>query len=374
MPDVIVIGAGPVGTLLSAELARRGVDVAAVERRDDAAEGSRAIGVHAPVLAALEPSGATERLLASARRVSRGEARSGGELLGVVRFDRLSRRFPFVATLPQPLTHRALAEGAPEPVRGEVVAVRHGPPPKVMYRGADGQHALTARLVVLAGGPRARSLLYRPEALRVQPYPDRFVMADVAADGPEDAVVHLDRQGVLESFPLPGGLRRFVAPAPGAIDDPAERAAVLRAALRARGEHAAADAIATADGFAIRRTVAPRMRRGPVFAIGDAAHEVSPMGGQGMNLGLLDAVSLAPLLAEWIRTGDAPEAALQRWERRRRASARTSGVIAAVNTVLGRPASARLDALRGAVMRAALATPAATLLAHAYAMGFDRDA
>ena len=94
MADVIVVGAGPVGTLLAAELARGDVDVALLERRAGPGDGTRAIGVHAPVLAALEASGTTERLLASAVRVSRGEARSDGRALGVVRFDRLHTPLP----------------------------------------------------------------------------------------------------------------------------------------------------------------------------------------------------------------------------------------------------------------------------------------
>ena len=53
-----------------------------------------------------------------------------------------------------------------------------------------------------------------------------------------------------------------------------------------------------------------------MLAIGDAAHEVSPIGGQGMNLGLIDAVTLAPLLARWIRNGDGPPE-LAAWERAR---------------------------------------------------------
>src|SRR6478735_12025887 len=120
MPDVIVVGAGPVGTLLAAELSRLGVSVVLLEQRGAPGEGTRAIGVHSPVLAALEASGVTERLLASAVRVSRGEARSDGRTLGVVRFDRLHRRFPFVAALPQAATETALGVGAPPVQRGAV--------------------------------------------------------------------------------------------------------------------------------------------------------------------------------------------------------------------------------------------------------------
>ena len=115
------------------------------------------------------------------------------------------------------------------------------------------------------------------------------------------------------------------------------------------------------------------MRAGRVFAIGDTAHEVSPIGGQGMNLGFLDAVTLAPLLARWLHEGAGVpppgplRAALDAWERARRTAASRSGRIAAVNTMLGRPSRAA-----GAeAVRFALATPARTVLAHAYAMGFD---
>lgn len=375
MPDVIVVGAGPVGTLLAAELSRHRIDVTLLERRDEPGDGTRAIGVHAPVLAALEASGTTERLLAGAVRVSRGEARSEGQPLGVVRFDRLNRRFPFVAALPQAATEEALAGGAPEPRRG--MTVTGVTPQRGGIRLAlEEDEPLTAPIVVVAGGWRARSLVYRPGGLHVRPYADRYLMADVASDrDPDLAVVNIDRTGVLESFPLPGGRRRFVAWDADSSDATAEgRAARLRSALRARGEDAAAERVSIATAFEVRRAVAPGLRRGGLFAIGDTAHEVSPIGGQGMNLGLLDAVTLAPLLAAWVRTGRAPEAELARWERRRVASARTAARLASLNTSLGRPLGATGHAVRRAGLRVALLPPGARLLAHAYAMGFDRDA
>jgi len=381
MPDVIVVGAGPVGILLSAELARRGLDVLTLERRPERGPGSRAIGLHAPVLAALEPSGITERLLAEAVRVDRGECRADGRVLGVVRFDRLSHRFPFVATLPQPVTEAALGARAPEPLRGVAVTSlrtdeRTGRV-RVRATGPGGEHEWDAAVVVVATGSGGRDLVYRPGGVAVRAYPDRYLMADSevgARDDADVAVVTLARGGVLESFPLPGQRRRFVAWDGRGDDDPATRDERLRQALRDRDEAEAADRVTGATSFRVRRAVAPRLRRGRVLVVGDAAHEVSPIGGQGMNLGLLDAMGLAPLLAEWVLTGSAPDAALERWERRRVQSARIAAAIAAANTGLGRPRGPASHLLRSRLLGAAISGPGGQLFAHTYAMGFDRGA
>ncbi|GMA29557.1 FAD-dependent oxidoreductase [Arenivirga flava] len=373
MHDVIVIGGGPVGMLAAGRLHRAGLDVVVLERRAEAAPGSRAIGIHAPVLAALESSGLTERLLDGALRVDRGEARSGGRLLGTVRFDRLPTRFPFVATLPQSATEAALAADAPEVRRSVAVTSVRNDGDRVRVE-TDGE-ALLARVAIVAAGTRARDLVYRPGALRVRRYPDQYLMADLAAPGGPVAVVHLDGGGVLESFPLPDGRRRFVAWDASPTDDaPDARTERMRVALDQRGERTAAAGLELATAFRVRRVVAPSLVRGGVIVIGDTAHEVSPIGGQGMNLGLLDAATLAPVVAAWLRSGRRPDAELARWERDRITSARTAARLATMNTALGRPLGQTADAWRRAVLGGVLRSPAGGVLAKAYAMGFDRAA
>jgi 2-polyprenyl-6-methoxyphenol hydroxylase-like FAD-dependent oxidoreductase len=385
--DVIVVGAGPTGMLLAAELTRRGLDVAIFERRKSAGGGSRAIGVHAPVLAALEASGATERILAEAVRIPLGLARTREQVLGEVHFDRLPMRFPFVATVPQAVTEAAVSQGAPAPRRGVRVQALVDEGDLVRVIGPTA--APTAAAVVVAAGSGGRTLAEPSWHTPVHTYRDRYLMADVADAGgaapPTVAVVHLDAAGVLESFPLPHGGRRLVAwdrfTLPGEqnrggwlSDDPGDVARLRDAVARRTGDDTMAAGIHRVSAFGVRRAVAKHMRTGRVFAIGDTAHEVSPIGGQGMNLGLLDAVTLAPLLASWVRAGNPPEHELAAWERNRLRSAHTAARLAGINTALGRSRGDLTHRAAMRVLRFALAGPFAGVPARAYAMGLDRNA
>lgn len=382
MSDVLIVGAGPVGVLLSAELARLGVEASVVEARATAFPTSRAVGLHATALRALEASGATERMLEDAHLVRAGVALSGGRLLGTVRFDRLRTRHPYVATLPQHATEGALAAtaaawGAPPIRRGVTVrSVRADAEVEVDLTGGDG-HAVTehARIVVIAAGSRGRSISPLTAAARVRDYPDRYLMAD-APDTSRDgasAVVRLEADGVLESFPLPDRMRRYVAwVEPGGVEDGDAATDRMRSVVARRsGNPAAAEAITWGTAFGVRRALVPAMRDGRVFAIGDAAHEVSPIGGQGMNLGLVDAATLAPLLARWVRDGAPPERELDAWERSRVAAAVLSGRIAAANTVLGRALTRVPHRARCTAVRVALRGKSGDIVARAYAMDFD---
>lgn len=249
---VVIVGAGPVGTLLGAELARLGVDHVTLEAREAPGAGSRAIGIHSAALLAMSASGVTDRILAACLQVREGEARVGGRTVTTIRFGAVRTGslalFPFVATLPQAATEAAIAgaaagHGAAAPRRGIRVleVIDEGSSCRVITDRGE----VRGDAVVIAAGSHSRRISSLTRDGKRRAYPDRYVMADVpddTADGPR-AIVHLHPDGVLESFPLPGGLRRYVAwhspGSAGSAPDPAAdlRAAVTRRAGSSGGQH-----------------------------------------------------------------------------------------------------------------------------------------
>ena len=363
MLDVAIVGAGPVGLLLGALLLQEGLSVRILEQRPERSTHSRAIGIHPPGLAALARVGIAEALTGDGVRITRGLASSGGNPIAGLRFDRLGATHPFILAVPQTRTEELLETRVAglDPgavVRGCKVESMHdagsfvtltAAPTAGAGPGGNGE-TFSARLVVGADGARSTVRAELGIAAHGRDYPDTYLMGDFPDTGTDGsaAVLYLEPGGIVESFPLPGHLRRWVVHTDALLDGATagDLAELIRDRTDARVEE---DANSMLSAFRVRSRMASRMLSGRAVLVGDAAHEISPIGGQGMNLGWLDAAALAPIMTAALR-GEATGLRLQQFEKTRMAAARRAARQAEVNMVLGRPLPASFLNARNTVL------------------------
>jgi 2-polyprenyl-6-methoxyphenol hydroxylase-like FAD-dependent oxidoreductase len=319
--DILIVGAGPSGLALGAALRARGLDPLIVDRQGASANTSRACVVHAGTLEALAPLGVTEALLARGLKVPIFRVRDRDRSLMTVDFGQIDSPYPFTLMCPQDRVEAALL-GRLEALGGavarpcELVGCAPGAAGvEAQLRDAGGTRTVRARWLVGCDGMHSRAREAAGVAFDGGAYDASFVLGDVTMDWPlsrEEVALFYSPDGLMVVAPLPDERFRIV----GAVDAAPETPPVgfLQALIEARGPQERPGRIrelAWSSRFHIEHRVAQSPRSGRILLCGDAAHVHSPAGGQGMNTGIQDAVSLADALAQTVADGD--EASLDDW-------------------------------------------------------------
>jgi 2-polyprenyl-6-methoxyphenol hydroxylase-like FAD-dependent oxidoreductase len=334
--DVLIVGAGPTGLVLALWLTRLGTRVRLVDKTAEAGTTSRAVAVQARTLELYSQVGLADAVVARGRKVLAANLWVRGNRVARAVFGEMGAGlspFPYAQIFPQDEHERLLIErlaeaGVEVERRTELLDFQEGAGRvRAHLTRADGTME-TCEAAYIAGCDGAHSGVR--EALKISfpggTYSHLFYVADVDASGAVmngDLHVALDTTDFLAVFPLKGeGHARLI----GTVREDAER----------RHENVSWDEVSQRviewmridirhvnwfSTYRVHHRVADHFRMGRAFLLGDAAHIHSPVGGQGMNTGIGDAVNLAWKLAAVIH-GRADASLLDSYEPERIAFAR----------------------------------------------------
>ncbi|MDG5483369.1 FAD-dependent oxidoreductase [Mycolicibacterium gadium] len=330
--DVLVVGAGPTGLTTAIELARRGVRVAILDKVPERPYAeSRAEGVHAKTLEIFERQGLLAPVLAHGRVLAGFAFRTGRRRLGELSAAGLDTPHAYSVLLPQSEIERiqidrlrSLGIDVQRPV--EVLDVRQDDEGvRAHLRMGDGTAStiISQYLVAADGGHssvrKALGADFAGEKLQ-----GAYVMdadAEFAVEPAADrGTFILSRGGFVVIGRRPDGTHRIALSLP-ARDRRISRDRPTREELQRLLDGfpkvgITLRAISWSSAFFISSRAVDRLRHGRVFLAGDAAHIHSPVGGQGMNTGIQDAVNLAWKLALVVQ-GSGTEALLESYDSER---------------------------------------------------------
>ncbi|MFQ4146632.1 FAD-dependent monooxygenase [Chlorogloeopsis sp. ULAP02] len=308
--DVLIVGAGPTGLLLAAQLARHGIKPRLIDKQPQPSTTSKALAVFARTLEIFNKLGIAEEAIDCGCKIYGANIHDDGKRFAHISIDKIDSFFPFVLSLPQSETERILAQlvesldvHIERPVSFTTLEQdKEGVTATLCH--PDGQEE-SCRAAWLIGCDGAHSSVRKAAGLGYQGIDIQatFVLADLKSDwqlSPDNIQVFFSSSGVLAAFPLPGENNwRIIANVPPDIELPENpELQIFQQFTSDRcGLQATLGDPTWTSKFSIRQRIVDKCRAGRVFVAGDALASHSPVGGQGMNTGLQDAYNLAWKLA-----------------------------------------------------------------------------
>jgi len=306
--NVLVVGAGPVGLTMAAELARYGVPVRIIDKAGGRTDKSKALVLWSRVLELIDRMGSSASFVEAGMKATASNIIAGGRQIAHIRLDPVGTPHPYALMLPQSETEWLMEQHLNAfgiQVEREVELARFAAESDrvaAILRHPDG-HQETVEPAWLIGCDGAHSTVRHGLGMQFEgeTLPSSWILADVHLAGvrtpPNEMDMYWHSDGVLALFPITRDRYRVIADvgdtqAGAHPSDPTLEEVQALLDRRGPGGLEASSPIWLA-GFVIDERKVADYRAGGVFLVGDAVHIHSPAGGQGMNTGMQDAFNLA---------------------------------------------------------------------------------
>ena len=353
------------GLLLANYLGVAGISTLVLEKRVSRAATSRAIGVTPTSLEILANLDLSDRFLEEGIKITRAEIRTDQGLLVRGEIGGEIAPLPFIVSIPQSRTEEILAESLsryPHVLlllgwevdrvkdRGEEVsigAIHHSTGDRSEFKGSflcacDGSSSTVRQLLEIRHKRRPYGVTFQ-----MTDYCDRSGLG-------EAAVLCFTKGGSVESFPVPGGIRRWIVQTGTRSKGPMGFEEILAERTGFRLDHR--DALWT-SGFRPERSENRIYAQGRVIFCGDAAHTMPPIGGHGMNTGFGDARLLSAVLDQLLNNSAGAEKLLRTYTRFRKRSFHSAASRSRVFMGIGTIRAPLLRNLRNLLVRLIFFTP-----------------
>ena len=316
MPEpVLIVGAGPTGLTAALELSRLGIPVRLIEKRQQPAETSRAIGVQARTLELFAQRGLANELIGRGNQARGGSVYGGGKRIVHLDLTQIPSRYNFILLVSQVETERVLRDaverqGVTVEWGVELVGIAQDPlstqprPVQAVVRHADGRLETTdAAYLISAEGAHSRVRTTLDLGFKGETFVEEYALGDLHLDGDlTSSEVHIfsSTAGFLALFPLgdrhfrlicgdaPGDPKRGTPPTLDELQTMYDGRSHIPAKLRD---------LTWSSWFQINSRIVEHLQHGRFLLGGDSAHIHSPAGGQGMNTGIQDMINLGWKLA-----------------------------------------------------------------------------
>jgi 2-polyprenyl-6-methoxyphenol hydroxylase-like FAD-dependent oxidoreductase len=309
--SVLIVGAGPSGLMMAAQLLRNGVQPVIIDSKKGPTDQSKALAVQARSLEIYRQLGVLDPILNGGKKAQGVLFNEEGKPVAQLPLDDIGESqtmFPFILMYQQSKNERLLLDYLTQnccPVYWDTTLVSFQQKASgfdILLNSGDEQTLLTCDWLIGADGAHS---VVRKELLigfKGDTYENEFYLADVSIDDLDDSKLHLylSKPGFAAFFPMPEE-RRFrivgslspdlLTKKDLTIDDVKPH---LKSVTKINTNITETHWFTT---YRLHHRMADNFRSQRGFLIGDAAHIHSPVGGQGMNTGLQDAYNLAWKLA-----------------------------------------------------------------------------